>query len=119
VQRMALRVWSTTFDCQDPPKQAEFWSAVSGYEVTQTSEYFAELTGDGSFGPRMMFIKVPEGKTAKNRMHVDLGTADLATEISRVVGLGATMVGRHDEFGITWATLLDPEGNEFCIGLHP
>jgi predicted enzyme related to lactoylglutathione lyase len=65
-----------------------------------------------------MFIRVPERKTAKNRMHIDLGTPDLEAETERVLGLGAELVGRYDEYGTTWATFRDPEGNEFCIGLH-
>ena len=75
----------------------------------------AQIAGDGSVGPGFMFIKVPEPKTAKNRMHIDLGTADLDVEVDRVLGLGATLKGRYDEWGIQWATLLDPEDNEFCI----
>jgi predicted enzyme related to lactoylglutathione lyase len=66
-----------------------------------------------------MFIKVPEPKSAKNRVHLDLGTADLDAEVQRVLALGAALVGHRDEYGITWSTFTDPEGNEFCIGLHP
>jgi predicted enzyme related to lactoylglutathione lyase len=79
----------------------------------------------------MMFIQVPEAKeakeakegnvakVAKNRVHVDLGADDLDAEVDRVLGLGAELVGRYDEWGATWATFRDPEGNEFCVGLHP
>jgi predicted enzyme related to lactoylglutathione lyase len=116
---MSLRLYSLTFDAADPEEQAAFWAAVTGYEITLSTEFVTQLGGDGSFGPGFMFIKVPEPKTAKNRMHFDLGTADLDAEVDRVVALGATLQSRHEEFGITWATLTDPEGNEFCIGLHP
>jgi predicted enzyme related to lactoylglutathione lyase len=51
-------------------------------------------------------------------MHIDLGTPDLEAEVTRVLALGADLVGRYEEFGVTWATFHDPEGNEFCIGLH-
>jgi predicted enzyme related to lactoylglutathione lyase len=51
-------------------------------------------------------------------MHVDLGAPDLEAETERVLGLGAELVGRYDEYGVTWASFRDPEGNEFCIGLH-
>lgn len=70
-------------------------------------------------GPGFLFIKVPEPKAAKNRVHLDLGTADLPSEVARVLDLGATLVGHREEYGITWSTFTDPEGNEFCIGLHP
>jgi predicted enzyme related to lactoylglutathione lyase len=116
---VTLNLFSVTFDCEDPEKLAGFWSQVTGYDVTTAFDGFAELRGDGSAGPRFMFMRVPEPKTAKNRMHIDLGTADLEAEVERVLGLGATLVGRHEEYGVTWATFRDPEGNEFCIGLHP
>ena len=115
---MALHLHSITFDAADPQALAHFWTDVTGYSATFADENIAIIGGDGSVGPRMMFIKVPEGKAAKNRMHVDLGTPDLGAETERVVALGAELVGRHDEYGVTWATFRDPEGNEFCIGLH-
>ena len=115
---MALHLHSVTLDADDPVRLAEFWSQVTGYEVALASENFAQLAGDGSVGPGFMFIKVPEAKSAKNRMHIELGTADLDAEIDRVLALGASLKGRYDEWGTQWATLLDPEHNEFCIGLH-
>jgi predicted enzyme related to lactoylglutathione lyase len=115
---MALHLHSITFDADDPPTVARFWAEVTGYSITFSDEFIAILGGDGSVGPRFMFIKVPEGKTAKNRMHVDLGTPDLETETERVLGLGAQLVGRYEEHGVTWASFRDPEDNEFCIGLH-
>ena len=115
---MALHLYSITFDAADPPAIARFWADVTGYSSEFTDEFIAILTGDGSVGPRWMFIKVPEGKTAKNRMHIDLGTPDLEAETKRVLELGAELVGRHEQYGVTWATFRDPEGNEFCIGLH-
>ena len=116
---MALHLHSITFDAADPAELARFWAAVTGYEMGMANEYVSELSGDGTIGPRWLFVKVPEDKAAKNRMHLDLGTADLDGEVERVVGLGATLVGRYDEWGATWATFTDPEGNEFCIALHP
>ena len=66
----------------------------------------------------MMFIKVPEGKTAKNRMHLDLGSNDRAADVERLLTLGATEIHKKDEWGIERTTLADPEGNEFCIAGH-
>jgi predicted enzyme related to lactoylglutathione lyase len=113
---MALHLHSITFDAADPQALADFWSGVTGYQAETANEFVAILGGDGSVGPRLMFIKVPEGKTAKSRMHVDLGSPDLEGETQRVLGLGAELVGRYDEYGVTWASFRDPEGNEFCIG---
>jgi predicted enzyme related to lactoylglutathione lyase len=115
---MALHLHSVTFDAADPPTLAGFWADVTGYSVETANEFVAILRGDGSVGPGLMFIKVPEGKTAKNRMHVDLGAADLEAETQRVLELGAALIGRYEEYGVTWASFRDPEGNEFCIGLH-
>ncbi len=116
---MPVRLHSITFDCADPAALAGFWAAVTGYRIGTVNPFMAEIGGDGSVGPRMMFIKVPEGKEAKNRMHLDLGVDDLEGEVDRVVGIGAELIGRYDEWGATWATFRDPEGNEFCIGHHP
>ena len=116
---MSLHLHSITFDCADPPALAAFWAEVTGYRIEESQEWLAILAGAGSFGPRLMFIRVPEPKAAKNRIHLDLGTADLDTEIARVLALGAGLVGHRQEYGITWSTFTDPEGNEFCIGLHP
>ncbi len=114
-----MHLHSLTFDCADPPALAAFWAGVTRYDVEVSEPWLAILGGDGSVGPRLMFIKVDEPKVAKNRMHLDLGTSDLGVEVARVLDLGATLIGDRQEYGITWSTFADPEGNEFCIGLHP
>ena len=78
------------------------------------SEYFAQLTPNRRTAG-MMFIKVPEGKTSKNRMHLDLSAADREAEVQRLVALGATRGAEHDEQGIRWTVMADVEGNEFCV----
>jgi len=65
-----------------------------------------------------LFLTVPDAKEAKNRLHLDLGTADLDAEVERILGLGAALVHRRREHEVSWATLTDPEGNEFCVALH-
>jgi predicted enzyme related to lactoylglutathione lyase len=77
-------------------------------------EFVAVLPGS----PNWLFLKVPESKTAKNRMHVDLQCDDLAAERERLLGLGATFVHEKDEYGVHWMTFQDPEGNEFCAAEH-
>ena len=64
---------------------------------------------------RLLFLKVPEGKSVKNRMHLDFHTADRAAEVVRLVRLGATAHDTHHEYGIEWTVMTDPEGNEFCV----
>lgn len=113
-----------TFDCANPDAQARFWSEVTGRPVDTlppgTPEQFVGAIG---MWPRtadlaFLFLAVPEGKTAKNRVHVDLECPDLPAEVARLVTLGATHTADHAEFGITWAVLADPEGNEFCLAQH-
>ena len=65
--------------------------------------------------PTWLFAKVPEGKSAKNRMHLDLAAADREAEVARLVELGATRVTDMDEWGYQWTVMQDPEGNEFCV----
>ena len=67
----------------------------------------------------MMFIAVPEAKSVKNRVHLDLDADDREAEVRRLIELGATHIHDKDEWGISWTTLADPEGNEFCVGQHP
>lgn len=72
---------------------------------------------DTGLGRRLLFQRVPEAKTVKNRLHMDLhpepGTRD--TEVSRLEGLGATVLRQVAEQGTAWTVMADPEGNEFCV----
>jgi hypothetical protein len=105
-----------TFDCDNPARLAEFWSALTGYTVQDSNPFMARLAPADGSRPHLLFIKVPEPKTVKNRVHVDFGADELEADIERLVGLGATRLGRHSGFGFEWEVLGDPEGNEFCIG---
>lgn len=114
---MNLTVESITFDAEEPAAVAKFWAFAFGAEPVVPSPYVAMVESAGR--PRFLFIKVPESKTAKNRCHVDLHADDEAgvdAEVERLVGAGASLVDHHREYGTYWATLRDPEGNEFCIG---
>jgi catechol 2,3-dioxygenase-like lactoylglutathione lyase family enzyme len=117
---MSLQLAHVTFDCTNAEALARFWSGVVGLPVDENANpFFATvgLTGATKLHPAYMFLQVPEGKTAKNRVHLDFHSTDLAAEGERVVALGAVKVGDFDEFGTKWSTFLDPEGNEFDIGL--
>jgi len=109
-----LQLANITFDAADPPKLAAFWAEATGRKIEQAEPYFALLSSDTD-PVRMLFIKVPEGRTAKNRMHVDFSAPDREAEVVRLVGLGATRGDTHDEYGVNWTVLQDPEGNEFCV----
>ena len=114
---MALTLQMINLDCADVAGQAAFWSQVLGVPVDENDgNAFMRTVGyQNPALPRMMFLAVPEGKTVKNRVHLDLHADDRAAEVARVVALGATHVRDHDEWGVQWTVLTDPEGNEFCI----
>ena len=106
-----------TFDCADPRGLSSFWSEVTGYQSVAEDDDFAALTAPDHRGVRgILFWRVPEPKVAKSRMHVDLATKDPADEIERLIALGATKVEYREGHGSSWTVMLDPEGNEFCLG---
>ena len=104
---------SVTFDCSDALVMANFWAAALGSDVDEesTSERaFVEAAGWG--GPNIWFVRVPEPKTAKNRMHFDLRAPNgVKAEVDRLVALGATVVREGDDLTM----MQDPGGNEFCV----
>jgi len=104
---------SVTFDCADGLRVATFWAAALGSNVDEESTVeraFVEAPGWG--GPNMWFVRVPEPKRAKNRMHFDLrAPGPVADEVARLVALGATVLHVGEELTV----MLDPEGNEFCV----
>jgi hypothetical protein len=117
---VTLAFGQITFDCDDAAGLAGFWSSLIDQPVDEgASEFFATVgrgAGPASGWPVLMFIKVEEKKEQKNRVHLDLHAADWTAQTERAVELGATHVADFDEYGTKWATLLDPEGNEFDIG---
>ncbi|WP_019202018.1 VOC family protein [Tsukamurella sp. 1534] len=114
---MALQLQAINFDCADVAAQAAFWSEALGLPIDETdgNDFMRTLGFGNAELPRMMLLAVPEGKTVKNRLHLDFHSGDRAAEVARVVALGATHLRDHDEFGFRWSVLADPEGNEFCI----
>lgn len=139
-----MKIGNITFDCADPDRMATFWAAAIGYEkavypddmrralldsgLTEDDLAARALAEDpAGVGPRLLFQRVPEGKQAKNRMHLDINVGhdkpaehqEIDAEVDRLVGLGATVTHKHDgawgpypEFHYIMA---DPEDNEFCV----
>ncbi|MFD6096871.1 VOC family protein [Nocardiopsis flavescens] len=135
--------WQLTVDCTDPHRMAAFWAAALGYEVEDHQDLIDRLTADGVIDPRehttlvngrrawitaaavrdpadgrrLLFQRVPEPKTVKNRWHVDInaGPERRDAEAERLVGLGATAVRTVREPGTHHVLMLDVEGNEFCV----
>ena len=104
-------------DCADPEKLAEFWAPALGYVNLGSVGSYVALFPDGVPGPKLLLQRVEEPKRAKNRMHFDIEVADIETEATRLVRLGATRVSETpcSEHGSTWVLMTDPEGNEFCV----
>jgi predicted enzyme related to lactoylglutathione lyase len=112
---MSISSYMIAVDCDNAAALAQFWSAVLGEPVAAgSSEEFAALQPSAT-GPGMIFCKVPEPKTSKNRVHLDLAVAALDDEVSRIAALGGREITRFDQDGGRWVTLADPEGNEFDL----
>lgn len=127
-----------TFDCHDADALAQFWAAALDYQLQpppggfDTWEAFLDandlphpdpgsvsaIIDPAEKGPRLLFLRVPEGKSAKNRIHLDIEVGSDDAKLAKahqLVAAGGTEIGRVDEFGGWWIVMLDPEGNEFCV----
>ncbi|MDQ6847253.1 MAG: VOC family protein [Candidatus Dormibacteraeota bacterium] len=110
---MSLRWQSIVIDCTDPLLVATFWGGALGLEVHGPDDgvYWIEPGGES---PDILFLHVPEQKSVKDRIHIDLRPDDQAAEVERLTSLGATRIdiGQGD---VTWVVMADPEANEFCV----
>lgn len=106
-------VMNVAFDCIDPRRVAEFWASALGYATEFESDEVVRLKATDPRGlRRLVFWKVPEPKTTKTRVHLDLASKEPAAMIERLTALGANIVATHP----AWTVMSDPEGNEFCVG---
>ena len=135
-----------TFDAESPRRLAEFWATALNDRIDPPPEPFRSwpealaawglppdddevnaIVDPGGFGPRLYFQRVPEEKTGKNRVHLDVGVgrgiadpderwAAVAAHVELLVAAGAGILQeRRSDFGDHWMVLTDPEGNEFCV----
>ena len=111
---MAVRLYHHVVDTHDLPALASFWCAVLDWRILFEDKDEIVIGADEVAMPGMCFVPVEEPKTVKNRLHIDLAPDDQATEVERIIGLGARRVdvGQGD---VSWVVLADPEGNEFCV----
>ncbi len=139
--------FQVTFDCADPDRLARFWAEALDYKLQDPPPGFASwpeflkaqnvpedkwdsasaLVDPAGKGPRLFFQKVPEGKTAKNRVHLDVNMGGgrevpeverrqrIHQAVERLTGAGAVRLGEGAEMGSYWIVMQDPEGNEFCL----
>lgn len=119
---MTARIRSITFDCRAWEPLVEFWSQVGDFgEDPENPNNAGDPEGlllDRTTGLHLLFIPVPEPKTVKNRVHLDLQPQDTTrdAEVVRLLGIGATLVADHRrDDGTGFVVLADPEGNEFCV----
>jgi hypothetical protein len=137
--------FQVTIDCAEPHELADWWAEALGWQVEPSDEAFirrmieaghaseqdttthrgvlvwkegAAIRSPDPGRPRVLFQQAPEGKTVKNRVHLDLrpGEEDPAAVVERLVAMGATELWRGSQGPHSWVTLADPEGNEFCVG---
>lgn len=149
---IASEIFNLTFDAADPRRLAEFWALALGYQLEPPPEGFATwdealaawnvpedqwdsasaIIDPGGVLPRIFFQRVPEPKTSKNRVHLDVRAwrytdaaggrpteadvqAAIAAKVAELVAAGATVSGTVEQYGNAWTVLHDPEGNEFCV----
>ena len=110
-------------DCVDPTSLAPFWAAALGYEVGEAipGGTYQFLVPPDDARPAVYLQRVPEDKVVKNRVHLDLRTAEAPELIERLLGLGASCIGQRQS-GSTcawWQVMSDPVGNEFCVCFEP
>jgi Glyoxalase-like domain len=140
---MTTPAFQIAIDCADPHALVRFWAAVAGFEVEDNSAGVAQMIDAGYASredavevdgklqwataaacrdpdgkrPRLLFQQVPEPKTVKDRIHLDLhfGEDVRAAEVERILALGGTKLWDGQQGPQTWVTMADPEGNEFCV----
>jgi hypothetical protein len=118
-----IEIQAVTVDCAEPYRLAQWWSEATGWPIDDAKSDDDEVALVQPGLPWLLFIRVPEGKTGKNRVHLDVNGADGRTrdeEVERLLALGAKPYEDHrNPDGTRWVTLLDPEGNEFCVCRSP
>jgi len=127
---MTLRWYTVVVDCHDVRKQAGWWAEALGWKIIHDSEEECVILPSWAdetvmretpwerIGSGMVFVSVPEDKSVKNRLHIDLAphtSQDRDAEIARLEKLGATRTDVGQSADVSWTVLADPEGNEFCV----
>jgi len=117
---MTLRIQCLCIDTADPAGLAAFWQAALGWRRTfeQDDQVVLEPpegSPEDGVAPDLLFLRVPEEKAGKNRLHLDLRPEDQAAEVARLAGLGASRASVGQGPDVSWIVMADPEGNEFCV----
>lgn len=117
---MGLRIQCVLIDSTDPIKLAAFWEAALGWRLTIDKDGDAVLeppedSPEYGIAADLLIERVPEEKTAKNRLHLDLRPDDQAAEVQRLESLGARRIDIGQPPDVSWVVMADPDGNEFCV----
>jgi Glyoxalase-like domain len=117
---MDLRIQCLCFDTTDPGGLAGFWESALGWRRTHEDDDEVVLeppkgSPEDGVAPDLLFLRVPEAKAVKNRLHLDLRPKDQAAEVARLEGLGARRTDVGQGAGVSWVVMADPDGNEFCV----
>jgi catechol 2,3-dioxygenase-like lactoylglutathione lyase family enzyme len=117
---MDIRIQCLTIDTTDPARLAGFWAAALGWRRTHEDDDEVALeppagSPEDGVSPDLLFVRVPEHKAGKNRLHLDLRPKDQAAEVARLEALGAQRADVGQGPDVTWVVLADPDGNEFCV----
>ena len=117
---MDIRIQCLCIDSHEPAKIAEFWESALGWRRTWDEDDEVcleppEGSPEEGVAPDLLFLRVPEDKAVKNRLHLDLRPKDQAAEVARLEELGAKRVDLGQGAKATWVVLADPDGNEFCV----
>lgn len=111
---MTLNWEQVVIDCRDLSTLGHWWADALQWTIVDESDEELELRNPNGSGPSLLFLNVPEGKTVKNRLHLDFVPSDQGVEVERLLAMGAKRVD-IGQGTTTWVVLADPEGNEFCV----
>jgi hypothetical protein len=111
---MSLKWEQVIVDASDPVALGHWWAEALGWTIVDEAGDETEIRPAPDRVPGLLFVRVPEAKAVKNRLHLDFRPDDRDPEVERLLALGATRadVGQAEQ---SWVVLADPEGNEFCI----
>lgn len=126
---MSVRWYTVVVDCRDVKAQASWWANVLGWVITYEADDEVVVAPPHALdesrsiplderGPGLVFVPVPESRTVKNRLHIDLAPGpddDQEAEVRRLESLGARRIDVGQPADVSWIVLADPEGNEFCV----
>ncbi len=117
---MDIRIQCLCIDTTDPSGLATFWESALGWRRTfeQDDQVVLEPPAgsqEDGIVPDLLFLRVPEDKAGKNRLHLDLRPKDQAAEVARLEGLGARRTDVGQKADVSWVVMADPDGNEFCV----